>query len=217
MITTQQLAGMIDHTLLKPEAAAEDIRRMCTEAVQYGFAAVCVNPYRLPLAAELLSGSPVAACSVVGFPLGAVDSVQKVFETRQAVRAGAAEVDMVLNGGAVKDGNWQAVREDITAVVEAAEGALVKVILETCLLREDEKRTACEACAAAGAHFVKTSTGFAGGGATVEDIRLMRSVVGDTLGVKASGGIRNRQDAEAMIEAGANRIGTSAGIEIVKE
>ncbi|MBP7294513.1 MAG: deoxyribose-phosphate aldolase [Acidobacteria bacterium] len=211
------LAGMIDHTILKPDAVRDDIVKLAREALQYGFAAVCVNACWVPLVAEILRGSAVKTCAVVGFPLGAMVTELKVAEARRAIADGAAEVDMVINVGALKGGEMDFVESDIRAVVQAAreQGAIVKVILETCLLSRDEKVTACLLSKKAGAHFVKTSTGFASGGATVADVRLMRETVGDALQVKASGGIRNYSTAVEMIQAGATRIGTSSGVAIV--
>ena len=212
------IAKLIDHTALKPQTTRKQVETLCREAAHYGFASVCVNPCWVSLCAELLRDSGVAVCTVIGFPLGANTSAVKAFEAAEAIRQGAAEVDMVLNIGALKDGDYELVREDIGAVVAAAEGkALVKVILETCLLTEEEKRVACRLCKEMGADFVKTSTGFSTGGATVEDIALMRAAVGEELGVKASGGIRNYAVAKAMVEAGASRIGASAGVQIVEE
>ena len=210
------LARVIDHTALKPDTPRAAIETLCDEARQYGFASVCVNPTWVPLCAERLSGSDVDVCTVIGFPLGATLSEVKAFEAKTAIARGATEVDMVINVGALKSGDLDTVQKDIRAVVDACpEDVICKVIIETCLLSDDEKRTACEIAEKAGADFVKTSTGFAGGGATVEDIRLMRSVVGDRLGVKASGGVRTTAGAMAMIEAGATRIGASAGVTIV--
>lgn len=212
------IAKLIDHTVLKPQTTRKQVETLCREAAHYGFASVCVNPCWVSLCAELLRDSGVAVCTVIGFPLGANTSAVKAFEAAEAIRQGAAEVDMVLNIGALKDGDYELVREDIGAVVAAAEGkALVKVILETCLLTEEEKRVACCLCKEMGADFVKTSTGFSTGGATVEDIALMRAAVGEEMGVKASGGIRNYAVAKAMVEAGASRIGASAGVQIVEE
>ncbi|UFJ43167.1 deoxyribose-phosphate aldolase [Brevibacillus humidisoli] len=210
-----ELNKYIDHTLLKPDATAEMIDRLCEEAKQYQFASVCVNPTWVRRAAGHLAGTEVKVCTVIGFPLGATTPEAKAAETRDAVSGGAGEVDMVLNVGALKSGDLELVRRDIAAVVEAAAGVLVKVILETGLLTDEEKVTACKLCVEAGAHFVKTSTGFGPGGATVEDIALMRKTVGPGIGVKASGGVRDRAAALAMIEAGATRIGASAGIAIV--
>ena len=207
----------IDHTLLAAEATKEKIEKLCKEALEYHFASVCVNSCWVKLASEILSGSDVAVCTVVGFPLGAMDTESKAYEAEKAVADGADEIDMVINIGYLKSGMTSEVLEDIKAVRKATEGKVLKVIIETCLLSDDEKRTACELSAEAGADFVKTSTGFSTGGATEHDVALMRSVVGDKLGVKASGGIRDYKKAKAMIDAGANRIGASAGIAIVKE
>lgn len=213
-----QLAEYIDHTLLKPEATMEQVERLCSEAREYGFKAVCVNPWFAPLVSGALAGSPVLTCVVIGFPLGASASSVKAFETRTAIGDGAREVDMVINIGALKGDDPEAVEEDIRAVVKAAAGeALVKVIIECCLLTEAEKITACERALSAGAGFVKTSTGFSSGGAAVEDVALMRSIVGDRAGVKASGGVRDYAAARAMIAAGASRIGTSSGVEIIRQ
>lgn len=211
-----ELAKHIDHTLLKPDASEDAVRRLCAEAREFGFASVCVNGSFTELVARELKGSGVKTCVVVGFPLGAGTSAAKAFETADAVSRGAEEIDMVLSVGRLRFGETAAVREDIRAVVQAAEGALVKVILETCLLTDEQKELACRLAEEAGAHFVKTSTGFSTGGATVEDVALMRRVVGDRLGVKASGGIRTREDAERMIAAGASRIGASASVTICK-
>ena len=215
-MTTQELAARIDHTMLKPEASRETVRRYCAEAKEQGFASVCVNTCHAKLVAEELKGSDVKTCVVVGFPLGAMSTQAKAFEAAQAVKDGAVEVDMVLNIGAVKDGDDAFVTEDIRAVVVAAQkenaDAIVKVIIETCLLTEEEKERACRDAEAAGAQFVKTSTGFSTGGATVEDIALMKKTVGDRLQVKASGGIRTKADAEALIAAGADRIGAGNGM-----
>ena len=209
------LATYIDHTLLKPAATAADVKTLCTEAREYGFAAVCINPVFVPLAARELSGSPVKVCTVIGFPLGATTSGTKAHEAAEAVGEGATEIDMVLALGATKSGDLDYARDDIEAVVHAAAGNAVKLILETCLLSDEEKVAACRLAVEAGTSFVKTSTGFGGGGATAADIRLMRDAVGPDFGVKASGGIRRREDALAMIEAGATRIGTSSSVAIV--
>lgn len=209
------LARLIDHTLLKPEATEEQIRRLCAEARHYGFAAVCVNPWWVPLCVQELKGTGVKVATVIGFPLGATTTEAKAFEARQAVEAGADELDMVMNVGALKSGHLDRVQEDIAAVVRAAAGRVVKVILETGLLTDEEKVTACRLAVAAGAHFVKTSTGFGPGGATVADVSLMRRTVGDQVGVKASGGIRDHATAVAMVEAGATRIGASSSVAIV--
>jgi deoxyribose-phosphate aldolase len=210
------LAGLIDHTLLKPQATEEDLRRLCAEARQHRFASVCVNAANVEFCARELAGSGVPIAAVVGFPLGATTPEIKALETRQAVEHGASEIDMVLNVGALKDRNHQLILEEIACVVRAARGRLVKVILETALLNDIEKVAACALAKAAGAHYVKTSTGFGPGGATVEDIALMRLVVGPKLGVKASGGIREQESALKMIRAGATRIGASASVEIVE-
>ena len=214
----RRIAALIDHTLLKPQATEADIRRLCREALELTFAAVCVNPYWVPLAAEELAGSQVAVATVAGFPLGANMTAVKVAEAEAAIAAGAREIDMVLNIGELCGGGIEAVRADIAAVVAAAHArqALVKVILETCLLDDDQKIAACNAAKQAGGDFVKTSTGFSTGGATVEDVRLMRRVVGPNMGVKASGGVRTFEDVEAMRAAGANRIGTSSGAKIME-
>ena len=209
------IAAMIDHTLLKPEATPAQIERLCAEAAEYHFASVCVNPVYIPLAARLLKGTGVKVCCVVGFPLGAIAPEQKAAEAASCAAMGAEELDMVIHVGAAKAGDWALVQRDIEGVVKAAAGHTVKVIIETCLLTDEEKVKACEAAKAAGAHFVKTSTGFSTGGATTHDIALMRKTVGPEMGVKASGGIRDYATAMAMIEAGANRIGASAGIAIV--
>jgi len=206
----------IDHTVLKPDTSRAQIITLCAEARAYDFASVCVNPYWVELCAEELKGTDVKVCTVIGFPLGATLKEVKVAETRAAIAAGATEIDMVINVGAAKDGDWLTVFEDIAAVVEAAEGTLVKVIIETCLLTDEEKVKACEMAVKAKAAFVKTSTGFSTGGATVEDVRLMRETVGPQIGVKASGGVRSQSDMTAMIEAGANRIGTSGGVALMQ-
>ncbi|WP_456278234.1 deoxyribose-phosphate aldolase [Bacillus sp. AK128] len=213
----QDVAKMIDHTLLKADARKEEIEKICEEAKEYKFASVCVNPTWVKTSASLLKGTEVKVCTVIGFPLGATTSETKEFETKNAIENGATEIDMVINVGALKDGQDQLVKQDIQAVVEAAKDqALVKVIIETALLTDEEKVRACELSVQAGADFVKTSTGFSTGGATLEDITLMRKTVGPSIGVKASGGIRDAKAAFAMIEAGATRIGASSGIAIVK-
>ena len=209
------IASMIDHTLLKPEATPAQVEKLCAEAAEYHFASVCVNPVYIPLAARLLDGTGVKVCCVVGFPLGAIAPEQKAAEAASCAAMGAEELDMVIHVGAAKAGDWALVQRDIAGVVKAAAGRTVKVIIETCLLTDEEKVKAGEAAKAAGADFVKTSTGFSTGGATTHDIALMRKTVGPEMGVKASGGIRDYATAMAMIEAGANRIGASAGIEIV--
>ena len=211
-----ELAKYIDHTLLKPDATTAQIIRICDEAKQYHFASVCVNPSRIALVAQQLEGSGVTPCCVVGFPLGAIPSESKAAETAVAVKNGAREIDMVINIGAARDGDWALVESDIAAVKAACGAdAKLKVIIETCLLSDDEKVQACLAACRAGADFVKTSTGFSTGGAKVEDVALMRRTVGPDMGVKASGGIHNKAEAEAMIAAGATRIGASSGIQIV--
>ena len=213
----RQLAKYIDHTILKPDATAAQVRKLCDEAKQYGFASVCVNPSRIALAAAELAGTDVTPCCVVGFPLGAIPSESKVAETAVAVKNGAREIDMVIDIGRAKDGDWDYVQADIEAVRAACGAAKLKVIIETCLLTDDEKVKACLAAKRANADFVKTSTGFSKAGATVADVKLMRETVGPDMGVKASGGIHNRAEAEAMIAAGASRIGASSGIAIVTE
>ncbi len=217
--TAHDWASLIDHTLLKPEASESDIKKLCNEAIQFGFASVCVNPTWVKSAAKFLKGSSVPVCTVIGFPLGATLSDVKAYEARRAIFNGAKEVDMVINVGALKSGDDCAVEDDIRAVVEAAHenGVLCKVIIETALLTDDEKVRACLASKNAGADFVKTSTGFSKGGATVQDINLMRRTVGKALGVKASGGVKGIEDARAMFEAGATRIGASVGVKIAQE
>ena len=211
-----KIEKLIDHTLLKSDASAEQIKKICAEARQYGFMSVCVNPARVELVHKELEGSGVKTCCVIGFPLGATLSSVKAFEAQEAIKLGAEEVDMVINIGAVKDGNWELVESDICAVVEAASGkALVKVIIETCLLTDEEKIKACECAMRAKADFVKTSTGFFTAGATEHDVKLMRNVVGDSMGVKASGGVRTPEDAEKFIAAGASRLGTSNGVKLL--
>ena len=212
------LAKYIDHTLLKPDATEAQIEQLCAEAREYGFASVCVNSCYASLAARLLAGSDVAVCCVIGFPLGAATTAAKAFEAADAAQNGATEIDMVINVGAAKDGRWDYVEADIAGVAAAIEGkALLKVIIETCLLTDGEKIEACRAAVRAGADFVKTSTGFSKAGATAADVALMRKTVGPEIGVKAAGGIRTCADAMAMIEAGASRIGASAGIAILSE
>ncbi|WP_336780254.1 deoxyribose-phosphate aldolase [Paenibacillus illinoisensis] len=208
---------MIDHTLLRADATQSEINQLTEEAKQYQFASVCVNPGWVSYAAEQLQGSGVDICTVIGFPLGASTSETKAFETTDAIAKGATEVDMVINISALKDGKDDYVEQDIRAVVEAAAGkALVKVIIETCLLTDEENVRACQAAVRAGADFVKTSTGFSTGGATPEDIALMRRTVGPDMGVKASGGVRSLEDMQKMIEAGATRIGASSGVKIMQ-
>ncbi|MDQ0708070.1 deoxyribose-phosphate aldolase [Arthrobacter sp. RCC_34] len=212
------IASYIDHTLLKPDASREDVQRLCAEAVEYGFKSVCVNPVWVKTAVQALKGSQVLCCAVVGFPLGATPTDVKVFEARGAVEDGAAEIDMVINIASARADDKDALVEDIAAVAAAVHDgeAILKVIIETALLTDEQKVLACQASVEAGADFVKTSTGFNGGGATVEDVKLMRATVGPDLGVKASGGVRSLEDAQAMIAAGATRIGASSGIAIVK-
>lgn len=214
-VADPELAAIIDHTLLKPEATTKDLQRLCDEARRYSFATVCVNSANVSRCRSLLGGSDVKICAVVGFPLGAMAAGAKAFEAREAVRAGASEIDMVMNIGALKGGDYGTVLDDIAKVVAAARPAQVKVILETGMLADEEKVAACTLAKLAGAHFVKTSTGFGKGGATAEDIALMRRVVGSGMGVKASGGIRDQGDASKMIQAGATRIGASASVAIV--
>lgn len=210
-----RIASMIDHTILKPEATENEIKVLCKEAVEYNFASVCVNPSMVSLSATILEGSPVKVCTVIGFPLGATTTAVKAFETEQTIKEGATEVDMVINVGKLKERDLEYVKNDIKAVVKAANGkALTKVIIETCLLTDEEKVIACQLSKEAGADFVKTSTGFSTGGATAADIKLMRETVGPDMGVKASGGVRSREDALIMIENGATRIGASASIAI---
>lgn len=215
----QALASLIDHTLLKPEASEEQIGKLCAEAVEFGFATVCIQPTWVRLAARLLQGTAVGVCTVAGFPLGANTAEVKAYETRRAIFDGATEVDMVINIGALKSRDYQTVEEDIRGVVRACRqgGALSKVIIEAALLTREEKIKASTLAAGAGADFVKTSTGFGPGGATVEDVALMREVVGDRIGVKAAGGVRDRATVEEMVAAGATRIGASAGVRIVQE
>ena len=209
------LAGMIDHTLLKPDASREELIKICEEAKQFNFATVCVNSSNIPMVARQLKGTPVKPIAVVGFPLGAASTQSKAFEAKEAIRAGAQEIDMVINIGALKSKDYKLVYEDIKTVVEASAPHKVKVILETSNLNDDEKVIGCTLSKTAGAAFVKTSTGFGKGGATVEDVALMRRVVGSDMEVKASGGIRTQEDAEKMIKAGADRIGASASVAIV--
>ncbi len=213
---TENYASYIDHTLLKPEATKEQIIALCAEAKQYDFASVCVNPTWIETAAKELEGAVSKVCTVIGFPLGANTSDVKAFETKDAIAKGADEVDMVLNIGALKGSDYELVLNDMKAVVEAANGTLVKVIIETCLLTDEEKVKACELAVEAGVDYVKTSTGFSTGGATPTDVALMRKIVGPDLGVKASGGVRSLADLKAMIEAGATRIGASSGVKIMQ-
>lgn len=217
--TAHDWASLIDHTLLKPEATESDIKKLCNEAIQFGFASVCVNPSWVKKAAEFLRGSNVPVCTVIGFPLGATLPDVKAYEARRAIMSGATEVDMVINIGALKSGDDCLVEDDVRAVAQAAHesGVLLKVIIETALLTDDEKVRACLASKNAGADFVKTSTGFAKGGATADDVALMRRTVGHGLGVKASGGVKGIDDARKMFEAGATRIGASVGVKIAQE
>lgn len=208
----ENIASYIDHTMLKADADENTIRRYCREAREQGFRSVCVNSYRTALVHEELKGSNVLTCTVVGFPLGAMSPEAKAFEAKKAVMDGASEIDMVINIGALKDKDYDTVRNDIKGVVEASKPAIVKVIIETCLLTDEEKVKACELSVEAGAAFVKTSTGFSAGGATIDDIKLMRRTVGNRAQIKASGGIRTREDAEALISAGADRIGAGNGM-----
>ena len=216
--TAHDWASLIDHTLLKPEASESDIRKLCDEAAQFGFASVCVNPSWVKRAAEFLHGSGVPVCTVIGFPLGATTPEVKAFETENAIRQGATEIDMVINIGALKARDLELVARDIRGVVNAAHAhdIIVKVIIETILLNDEEKTIACLIAKEAEADYVKTSTGFAGGGATIADVALMRRTVGPQMGVKASGGVRTYEDAESMIKAGATRIGASAGVKIIQ-
>ncbi|MBU5254630.1 deoxyribose-phosphate aldolase [Tissierella praeacuta] len=212
------ILGMIDHTMLKPDATKDMIEELCKEAMENKFAAVCVNPCYVKLCKDILRNSDVKVATVIGFPLGANTKEVKAFETMDAIKNGADEVDMVINIGALKIKNYELVKEDIEEVVKAAKDkAVVKVIIETCLLTDEEKIKACEIAMIAGADFVKTSTGFSTGGATVDDVKLMKSIVGDKLEVKASGGVRDIDSAKKMIEAGATRLGTSSGVKIAKE
>lgn len=216
---SQDIASLIDHTILKPETTAAQVRKLCEEGLLYKFASVCVNSFFAPLAAELVRGSPVKLCTVSGFPLGAMATDSKVFEAQEAIQHGAQEIDMVMNVGALKSGDENAVEEDIRRVAEACHrgNAICKVILENCLLGEEEKSRACRIAVQAGADYVKTSTGFNAGGATAEDVALMRATVGPKIGVKASGGIRTLEDVKKMVAAGATRIGTSSSVKIMQE
>jgi deoxyribose-phosphate aldolase len=217
IVLNQQYAAYIDHTLLKADATKEEIIQLCEEAKTYTFASVCVNPAWVQTASEVLKGSSVKVCTVIGFPLGSSTSAVKAFETKDAIENGAGEIDMVINIGALRSGDDELVKNDIAAVVDSAKGkAIVKVIIETSLLTDQEKRKACELTRAAGADFVKTSTGFSTGGATAEDVKLMRGVVGPEMGVKASGGVRSFEDMKKMIDAGATRIGASSGVKIMQ-
>ena len=221
-MTNLEIANMIDHTILKATATLEDVEKLCQEAIDNKFASVCINPCWVKAASEYLKANnksehQVKTCTVIGFPLGANTKSVKVFETKNAVENGAEEIDMVINIGLAKMGSWELIEEEIAEVVKAAEGNCVKVILENCYLTEDEIKLACEACVRAKASFVKTSTGFGTYGAKPEDVKIMREVVGENLGVKAAGGIRDKSTTIEMIEAGANRIGCSAGIQIISE
>ena len=208
---------MIDHTVLKADTPLETVKRICDEAMEYGLASVCINPCHVAYCADYLKDSDVNVCTVIGFPLGANTSAVKAFETKDAIANGADEIDMVMNIGALKDKNYDLVRDDVKAVVEAANGTLVKVILETCLLTEDEIKKACELCVEAKADYVKTSTGFSTRGATIEDVRIMKEAVHGKAKVKAAGGVRTPEDMVKIVAAGADRIGTSAGCSLVKK
>ena len=208
---------MIDHTVLKADTPLETVKRICDEAMEYGFASVCINPCHVAYCADYLKDSDVNVCTVIGFPLGANTSAVKAFETKDAIANGADEIDMVMNIGALKDKNYDLVRDDVKAVVEAANGTLVKVILETCLLTEDEIKKACQLCVEAKADYVKTSTGFSTRGATIEDVRIMKEAVHGKAKVKAAGGVRTPEDMVKIVAAGADRIGTSAGCSLVKK
>lgn len=208
---------MIDHTVLKADTPLETVKRICDEAMEYGFASVCINPCHVAYCADYLKDSNVNVCTVIGFPLGANTSAVKAFETKDAIANGADEIDMVMNIGSLKDKNYDLVRDDVKAVVEAANGTLVKVILETCLLTEDEIKKACELCVEAKADYVKTSTGFSTRGATIEDVRIMKEAVHGKAKVKAAGGVRTPEDMVKIVAAGADRIGTSAGCSLVKK
>lgn len=208
---------MIDHTVLKADTPLETVKRICDEAMEYGFASVCINPCHVAYCEDYLKDSDVNVCTVIGFPLGANTSAVKAFETKDAIANGADEIDMVMNIGALKDKNYDLVRDDVKAVVEAANGTLVKVILETCLLTEDEIKKACELCVEAKADYVKTSTGFSTRGATIEDVRIMKEAVHGKAKVKAAGGVRTPEDMVKIVAAGADRIGTSAGCSLVKK
>ena len=214
----KKIAGMIDHTLLKQDATIDGVKRLCNEAINNNFCSVCINPSYVPICKELLKETPVKVCTVIGFPLGATTTGAKVYEANEAIENGADEVDMVVNVGMIKSGDWNYVKNDILQVVSKVNGrAIVKVIIETCLLTDEEKIHVCEICKEVGADFVKTSTGFSTGGAKADDVALMRKVVGPNMGVKASGGIRSIETARAMIAAGATRLGTSSGISILSE
>ncbi len=219
LLPIETVPSLIDHTLLKPEATEADVRRLCEEAAHFGFAVACVNPYWVSMAAERLEGTRVRVCTVIGFPLGANQTATKIAEARAALADGAREIDMVINVGALRSGHYGAVSEEIRALADLTHkgGAILKVILETCLLTREEKVRAARAAAEAGADFVKTSTGFSTGGATIEDVRLLRETVGDGMGVKASGGVRTWAALQEMVRAGATRIGTSSGVSILRE
>jgi deoxyribose-phosphate aldolase len=215
-LTKRQLAKFIDHTQLKPFVTSEDIKKLCGEAKKYGFATVCINPCWVALASELLLGTDVKVCTVVGFPLGANTLETKLFEAKDACRNGAQEIDMVMNIGALKEKNYELVKKEISRIAEEVGKVPVKVIIECCYLTEDEKIKACELAKEAGARFVKTSTGFGVSGATAEDVKLIRKVVGENFGIKAAGGIKSAEQALKLIEAGATRIGASASVEIIE-
>jgi len=215
-ITRQQLAGMIDHTLLKIDATYEDIKRLCLEAEKYHFASVAINPVNIPLAAKMLKGTGVKVCAALAFYLGAYPPEVKEFEARDAVEKGADELDMLMNVGALKSGKYDIIEKEVKGLVRAAEGRVTKVILETCLLTDEEIVKACQIIKECGADFIKTSTGFKKPGATIHSVKLIRQTVGENMGVKASGGIRSTEEALAMIEAGANRLGVSAGVAIIE-
>ena len=218
MTSQRNIARLIDHTILKPEAVRSDVKAICAEALKYGFASVCVNSFWTPFVASELRGSAVKVCTVAGFPLGAASTAAKIAETRAAMADGAQEIDMVINVGALRGGEIEIVEADIRAIADVAhgQGAILKVIIETALLNHDEKILACRSAVAAGADFVKTSTGFSRSGATTDDVALMRRTVGPSIGVKASGGIRTLADLQAMVAAGANRIGASASVQILE-
>ena len=216
-ISASQIAGIIAHTLLKPDAISEEVTHLCEEALEFGFATVCINPVHVRQCADQLAGSEIGVCTVVGFPLGASSTTEKTAAVSQSLEDGAVEFDMVMNIGAFKDGDFSTVGSDIKAVVGAAESNTVKVIIETCLLKDDEKKEAAMIVRDAGAHFVKTSTGFSSGGATLLDVTLLRETVGHKMGVKASGGIKSFWHALSLVEAGASRLGASAGVSIVTE
>lgn len=215
MSPIENIARLIDHTLLQPDATKTQLKQLCEEAKEYGFATACVNPVNVRYCVQMLEGSHIPICTVVGFPLGGSATPAKVADVKKGLDDGAKEFDMVMNIGALKDGDYDAIHKDVEEVVAAADRSLVKVIIETCLLTDEEKVEACQLAQDAGAHFVKTSTGFSRGGATVEDVALMRKTVGPSMGVKASGGIKSYVGAMAMVDAGANRIGASAGLAIV--